>query len=131
MGQTSTIHENINLFSLVDNLLLSRRIGFVLSFAVGNGKIKELPLANITHFKANKELSIVHFDAYKRKKINISQSMSYNEKQLKNFGFVRIHRAYIVNLSFLKKVICSKEKCRCLLFDGTELPVSRRRQKAF
>lgn len=43
------------------------------------------------------------------------------EEQLSNYGFVRIHRSYLVSLKALKAVYASK----VLLNDGTELPVSR------
>ena len=116
---------------LVDNLIRSRRPGFSLSFAIGNGKMIDLPIIPITYIAADKDVSIFYFEGYDRKKISISQSISLCEQELAPYGFIRIHRTYIINLSFLKKLYRKEKSWVCQLFGGTELSVSRRKQKAF
>lgn len=116
---------------LIDNLIRSRRIDFALSFAVGNGKFKQLPLARMIYIEANKELATIYFDRYEREKISVCQSISQCEKQLSDYGFYRIHRAYMINLSFLEKIICSGKSYTTRLLGKIQLPIARRKQKLF
>lgn len=53
----------------------------------------------------------------------VNGPMADYEKRVKKFGFIRIHKGYLVNFRY----ICSIEKNRVRLICGTELPLSRNR----
>ena len=46
------------------------------------------------------------------------------EKQLLSYDFVKIHKKYIVNLKYIKRIHIAEEKI--LLDNGVELEISRR-----
>ncbi|MBQ4537184.1 MAG: response regulator transcription factor [Lachnospiraceae bacterium] len=56
-----------------------------------------------------------------------SSSLNEYEEELEEYGFCRIHRKYIVNMMHHK----SMGKKTIILDDGTELPLSRRREKEY
>jgi two-component system LytT family response regulator len=59
------------------------------------------------------------------KKIIYSKSSSEVEKMLPSNLFVRIHKSYIVNSSFIKDDTIDKKEIT--LINGTVLPIARRR----
>lgn len=61
-----------------------------------------------------------------KREYTIRYNLSDFEEQLKNDGFFRIHRGYLIALSKIK----SFSKGDVLMEDGTMLPVSRSNQKA-
>lgn len=54
----------------------------------------------------------------------------YEEKILNNGKFYRIHNSYIVNMSFVKRIIKS-DGSSCELHNGTIIPISKRKIEAF
>ena len=62
--------------------------------------------------------------------VNGGHTIRYNigdfEEQLKNYGFFRIHRGYLIALSKVKKLV----KSDVIMEGGIALPVSRSNQKA-
>jgi DNA-binding LytR/AlgR family response regulator len=57
-----------------------------------------------------------------------SRPMKHFEQYLGNFGWLRIHRSFIVNPEFVKHV--SENREAIFLQNGIELPISRRQRKA-
>ena len=54
------------------------------------------------------------------------QTMKYYESHLNTDEFIRIHRSYIVNVTYISKVeLFEKSSYRVLLKTGDKLPVSR------
>lgn len=83
-----------------------------------------LPIQELIYLSAEDKYTILytkegHF--VDRKTLNEYQEM------LKLYGFYRIHRKYIVNSYYHKSI----QKGRVILSTGTELPVSRRREKDY
>ena len=60
-----------------------------------------------------------------RSKISITQTIGECEKRLRLFGFLRIHRQYLLNLSFFKQASAGMQ---IELVGGQALPIARRRR---
>ena len=63
----------------------------------------------------------------KNRKITVAKTLKYFEEILEN-DFFRIHKSFIVNVKYITKVL-AKETYFIELFEGTQLPVSRRNYK--
>jgi len=63
-------------------------------------------------------------------KILVCKTLKEYEDLLSAKGFFRIHKAVIINMTYLKKYIRG-EGGAVIMDDGTELPVSRRRKESF
>lgn len=70
--------------------------------------------------------SIMHFP--NKRTLVVSKCLSFLEKSLKCRNFVRIHRKYLLNLSFLQTYL-KGEGGQVILEDGTTLNVARNRKK--
>lgn len=57
----------------------------------------------------------------------VSRCIKYFEDYLENLGFIRVHRAYIVNPQYIQK----KEKDWLMMTNGEVVSVSRRKKKRF
>ena len=123
--------QNDQIKKLLSNLLQSRHPKFSLPFVFGNGKIVDIPILYITNVEAYGDVSIIHFENYKKRKITTSFNIGTCEKLLKDYGFFRIHRTYLLNLSYLDVIIKTDNKYFCKLQGGKELALSRRRKKDF
>ena len=55
----------------------------------------------------------------------VSRTIKYFEDYLENFGFIRVHRAYMVNPQYILK----EEKGLLMMANGQMVSVSRRKQK--
>jgi two-component system, LytTR family, response regulator len=86
---------------------------------------KLIKLEKIYYFQAEDKYTFLH--TYDKKYI-LSESLNELEKTLSS-QFKRIHRAYVINLDFIKKIVnLSQNKSVVVLQDEqkTELPISRR-----
>lgn len=63
------------------------------------GMQKVLPVNNISYFEITKRIVTVHHSVIE--KFCFYSSMEHIENQLSGKGFVRVHRSYIVNLSYI------------------------------
>jgi len=61
-------------------------------------------------------------------KVLATKNLGYYARKLLTYNFIRIHKSYLVNLSYVK-YIQKSEKLLCELINGKTLPISRRRQK--
>ena len=75
---------------------------------------------NIKYFEGNGHFVII---AHDEGEDLVNGPMIKYENRVKNMGFIRIHKGYIVNVRY----ICSIEKNVVKLICGTELPLSRNR----
>ncbi len=86
------------------------------------GDIVLIKTTDITHFEAMDDYVTIHL---KGKKYLKKGTLKALEGKLDPAGFVRIHRSYIVNLTFADKLKKDSEGSDVLLMnDGTTLPVS-------
>lgn len=82
------------------------------------GKLISLPYNKIKYIEAYGHEVIIHTtDA----DIRTTRSLSETEKALSSYGFIRVHKSFIVNTRF----IFSVERNNIILTDNSSLPVSR------
>lgn len=89
-----------------------------LSFKTPTGEIM-ISIKNIRYFKSEGHAIILYGLNEKR----ICGTMQEQEERLKNMGFIRIHKSYLVNLRFFYSI----ESKSLRLSSGEELPISRNR----
>ena len=65
----------------------------------------------------------IHY-MFRKYDYEIRNTLSQMEKQLLSYDFVKIHKKYIVNLKYIKRIHIAEEKI--LLDNGVELEISRR-----
>ncbi|RQO30755.1 DNA-binding response regulator [Taibaiella sp. KBW10] len=88
-----------------------------------NGEIKIIPLPQILYLEAADDyVKVQTQDKYYLK----YQTMTKFEQQLPPAQFVRVHRSYFVNVSYINKIeLLEKEQYCILLKDGQKIPVSK------
>ncbi len=88
-----------------------------------NGKIKILPLSTVQYLEAADDyVKIFTVDGSFLKK----KTMQYFEHSLSGQEFIRIHRSYLVNTSFITRIdLLEKDSHLLLLTSGAKLPVSK------
>lgn len=88
-----------------------------------NGKIKIIPVSQVYYLEASDDYIKIHStDAVFLKK----KTMQYYENSLNSQEFIRIHRSYIVNSSFINRIdLAEKESYSLLLTTGERIPVSK------
>lgn len=79
---------------------------------------------NITHCIADKSYSWIYFT--RREPLKFSRRLNIVHKLLNNPFFIRCHRSYLVNSSFIKEFY-TKEKNIIILQNGVTVKVSRRK----
>lgn len=89
-----------------------------MNFKNWRGKIL-VDIKTVRYFKADGHCIILYGPKEKR----IYDTMQKLEEQLKNKGFIRIHKSYLVNLRFFYSI----DSTGLTLFSGEKLPVSRNR----
>lgn len=112
------------LFSVLDAVVdkLVKQNGETLLFATETGQVK-IRLADISYFESRGHFLEVH---YLQGKIKIRANLSTMEQNLKEQGFIRNHRSYLVNL---RRIYRLTSRC-CHLDDGKKVPVSRKQYNA-
>lgn len=86
----------------------------------------ELRLDDILYFESSKNYTVAHVAG--NKDYRFRSTLSQLEERLKADGFCRIHQAFVVNLSNIKRI---RGRSKVLMKNGTELPVSVRRSSDF
>ena len=76
-----------------------------------------VPIRKISYFEIWKRIVTVHYGLNQIAKFY--SSMEQLEKQFKNKGFVRVHRAYMVQLSYIYKF----DRQKLILKTGTTIPI--------
>ena len=83
-----------------------------------NGTQKRITIRNIRYLKAERCYTNICMDS--GEKILRRKSLEQWEKELESIGFSRIHKSYIVNLRYIKRI-----GSKIILTSGEEIPVTR------
>ena len=86
---------------------------------------KRVPIDQILFLEGDINYTSFHFQS--RKRTVIAHSLKHFEADLLPWGFLRIHRSYIINSRFVKSANLLENTVT--LVDGTVLRVARRRVK--
>jgi len=88
-------------------------------------KIYLLDVNNIIRCEADR--SYTYFFVSEQKKHIVSQPMKEFEDMLSEYGFIRIHKSHLINMSFIES-FDKADGGYIILKDKTEIPVSRRKK---
>ena len=91
-----------------------------LDFNFREGK-KELSIDNIVYIESNLHTITFHVYRCHSKKYTMTATLNEIENRLNEFGFLRIHQSFLINLTHLKTVRTYIAE----MDDGTELPIPR------
>jgi len=112
---------------LIRNVIISRRADFALPFSVGNSKTVNVPIGKITHVVSDGVLSRFHMHGFSRESLYITNSIGDCSHILKRYAFIRIHRSFLVNCSFVNRIEWKRNGILHLI-NGEKFPISRRRK---
>ena len=79
-----------------------------------------LKIAQIRYMEGSRNYQMV-FLMDQDEPIEVKMTMEKLEEKMKPFGFIRIHKGYLVNYRFIRRIDTSQ----VVLMDGTELPIGR------
>lgn len=113
---------------LLTNLLRSRSSEFKLTFSLGNSKELKVSVNKVCFIEAKGELSVLHLDGHNGKSLQIAMSIGQCEELLENLAFIRVHRSFLVNCSFIERVHVNSE-AKIRLATQQIIPVSRRKKE--
>ncbi|WP_373828996.1 LytR/AlgR family response regulator transcription factor [Bacteroides heparinolyticus] len=91
-----------------------------LEFDFREGK-KELSIDNIVYIESNLHNIIFRVSKCKSKNYTMKATLNEIENRLNEFGFLRIHQSFLINIAHLKMVRTYVAE----MDDGTELPIPR------
>ena len=94
-------------------------------------KLESYNLSDIVYLNSDDNYTSLHLNGQKR--LVISKTLKEYEEMLcmeESSSFMRIHKTFIVNLHFVKKIERGND-CIAVLKDDTQLAVSRRKKTAF
>jgi len=108
-----------------------RIVGVYFQFKSIKQSIISVDFRKIRFCVADGNLTYIMLNDHRKEVGNFT--ISHGEKVLQDFGFVKIHRKYVVNPTFVESVIDLGQGKRFLNIAGydKELPISRRRWKEF
>jgi len=89
-------------------------------------KIYLLEVNNIIRCEADRNYT--YFFVSEQKKHIVSQPMKEFEEMLTEFGFIRIHKSHLINISYIES-FDKADGGYIVLKDKTEIPVSRRKKQ--
>ena len=112
--------------TILRNLTLSRHPDYSLTFPLGNGKVIDIVLNQISFIKSDDISSHFHFQNGSNKSLAIR--LRDCEKLLTDYGFLRTHRSYMINCSCIKKLQWTREG-EMSLTCGANIPLSRRKKE--
>lgn len=95
------------------------------SFSFMEGE-KRLYTDNLYYVESNKHKSVFYYQEEGLTKYQMYEKLDNIEKLLENFGFLRIHKSYLVNMKHIRKISNYIVKLRT----GEELPIPRIRYQA-
>ena len=85
-------------------------------------KLLQIPLNQIVYLESDRNYSYIYLSNGSRELS--SKTLSYFEDILKEIGFFRCHRSFLVNQYHIKKIVRNSFK----LLDQKEIPISRRKK---
>jgi two-component system LytT family response regulator len=87
-----------------------------------HGDIKIIPIQQITHIEALGDYIKIYTD----KKFHIKHGkISHYDDLLKDVGFIRNHRSYLINIKYLAKIKNNNNSYSAILKNEIELPISK------
>lgn len=112
----------------IKKLILSRRPDFTISCSVGNNKQIEIPINLVSCVESDGVICKFHYYENLKNFIRIAHNISECEERLKMYAFIRVHRSFIINCSYIEKIKCKREGL-IYLSDGRLIPISRRKKE--
>ena len=91
-----------------------------ISFSFMEGE-KRLYTDNLLYVESKKHKSVFYYQEEQLKKYQIYEKLDDIEKTLKDFGFLRVHKSYLVNMRHIRKI----SNYIVELSTGEELPIPR------
>lgn len=82
--------------------------------------LTSLCLAHICYIESSRNYQMIYL-MDQSKPVEVKMTMARLEAQMMPHGFIRIHKGYLVNYRFIRRI----ETNTVILMDGTELPVGR------
>jgi len=126
--QTNQREQSLETSLILKNVILSRRSNFTLPFPIGNSKTINIPIGNLIYVESNGVLSKFYMNNFARNLVSITASIGECERELRKFAFLRTHRSFLINSSYISSVELDREG-KIFLSCGKEIPLSRRRIK--
>lgn len=74
----------------------------------------------IRYFEGNRNMQLMHLEGQEQP-IEIKMTMNKLEEDTAEYGFIRIHKGYLVNYRYIQRIYYDK----LVLRDGKELPIGR------
>lgn len=90
------------------------------------GGLEIAPLSEIIYCEASSNYTIYYISD---RKVVVSRTLKDSEVLLRNFGFIRVHQSYIVNLAHVRRFIKSAGGS-VIMSNLAELTVSSKRKEA-
>lgn len=88
-------------------------------------KCKPIPAEKILFLKADINYTVFHL--YDGKKVTSSTTLKRHAASAELSSFLRIHKSYLLNPVFIKKVEKGSKKASVLMQNGDKIMVSRRK----
>lgn len=95
-----------------------------------NKGLKVVALSDILYCESDRNYTIFNFN--NQSKIVVGKNLKYFEQEISEFGFLRIHESFMVNIEHIDSYITNTNKgtnSEIVLSDGTALSISRTRKK--
>lgn len=93
----------------------------LIQFKDGQGVIS-IDITKVKYIESVKNTQVLHFDSAEERKLY--SRMEILEEELKKYGFIRIHKGYLVSASYIRRF----DKNEVTLVSGEVLPVGRTRK---
>ena len=126
MSKTESNEEEESRNTILRNLTLSRHPDYSLTFPLGNGKVIDIVLNQISFIKSDDISCYFHFQDGSSKSLAIR--LGECERILDDYGFLRTHRSYMINCSCIEKLHWTREG-EMSLTCGARIPLSRRKKE--
>jgi len=124
-----TKNEEKEIFFLPNNFLNLQHQNSKIALPASKS-LKIVSISDIIYCEASRNYTVVHL--HDQKEITVGKNLKYFEEKLHSFGFLRIHDAYLTNLSHLEEYIKSKDRTggQVILSNQIKLQVSRNKKAA-
>ena len=101
-----------------------RQIGNTSLLIINHKTLAKVFVNNIVLIKGDANYSTIYMDGGRVKVV--SHTIKFYENHLENYGFLRIHRGYIINPNYVKEYSSDEESI--LMANGIKAVVSRRKK---
>lgn len=109
--------------------ILSRCLDLVMEFPISKDKSIILAVADIVSILAEGDLSWIHYGhGATTQKVLVDRTLGDCEKALHSYGFLRVHRSYLVNVGCIQFDDLVKQSDDIVLCNGESISVARRRR---